>query len=157
MFLRILCDICSRSHSFEQELYYLQVMFIFNLSILFDKLKNKKTILCIFTCSCAQKKFKRLILSVMIKLIVLAVHVNTIILCSAPLFQLWPGKNNILNQGRCVKSVRIRSHSGPYFPAFEQSKEGYGVSLHIQSECRKIWTKINPNTDIFHAVGMLTI
>ena len=52
----------------------------------------------------------------------------------------------------CVKSVRIRSYSGPYFPAFGVNTERYGVSLRIQSECGKIWTRKTPNTDTFHAV-----
>ena len=56
----------------------------------------------------------------------------------------------------CVKTVRIRSYSGPYFPAFglntDQNNSEYGhfsrsdgVSLRIQSECGKIWTRITPN------------
>ena len=32
-----------------------------------------------------------------------------------------------------VRSVRIRSYSGPYFPAFGLNTERYGVSLRIQS------------------------
>ena len=39
---------------------------------------------------------------------------------------------------QCVKSVRIRSYSGQYFPAFRTK---YGP-------------KITPNTDTFHAVEM---
>ena len=42
-----------------------------------------------------------------------------------------------------VKSVRIRSYSGPYFPASGLNTERYGVSLRIQSECRKIRTREN--------------
>ena len=38
----------------------------------------------------------------------------------------------------CLKSVRIRSYSGPHFPAFGLNTERYGVSLRIQSECWKI-------------------
>ena len=38
-----------------------------------------------------------------------------------------------------VRSVRIRSFSGPYFPAFGLT-ERYGVSLRIQFECGKIRT-----------------
>ena len=38
------------------------------------------------------------------------------------------------------KSVRIRSYSGPYFPAFGLNTEGYSVSLRIQSKCVKIQT-----------------
>ena len=53
----------------------------------------------------------------------------------------------------CGKSVRIRSYSGLYFPAFRLNMEKYGVSLHIQSECGKIWNRITPNTDTFHAVS----
>ena len=36
-----------------------------------------------------------------------------------------------------VKSVGILSLSGPYFPTFGLNTESYGVSLRIQSECRK--------------------
>ena len=55
-----------------------------------------------------------------------------------------------------VKSVRIRSYFGPYFPAFGLNMEGYGVSLHIQSECGKMGTRITPNTDTFHAVHVIS-
>ena len=40
-------------------------------------------------------------------------------------------KNNFTKH--CVKSVRIRSFSGPYFPTFGLNTESYGVSLRIQS------------------------
>ena len=49
----------------------------------------------------------------------------------------------------CVKSVRIRSYSDPYFPAFGLNTERSGVSLLIQYKCRKIRTRITPNTDTF--------
>ena len=52
----------------------------------------------------------------------------------------------------CVKCVRIRSYSGPHFPAFRLNTERYGVSLRIQSECGKMWTRITPNSDTSHAV-----
>ena len=52
----------------------------------------------------------------------------------------------------CVKSVRIRSYSGPYFPAFVLNTEIYGISLRIQSECGKILSRITPNTSTFYAV-----
>ena len=42
--------------------------------------------------------------------------------------------------------------SGPYFPAFGLNTEIYGVSLRIQSECKKIWPRKTPNTDTFYAV-----
>ena len=57
----------------------------------------------------------------------------------------------------CVKSVHIRSYSGPYFPAFGLNTERYSVSLRIQSECGKIWTRITPNTDTFYAVLALIL
>ena len=44
------------------------------------------------------------------------------------------------------KSVRIRSFSGPYFPAFGLNTERYSLSLRIQSECGKIRTTKTPNT-----------
>ena len=55
----------------------------------------------------------------------------------------------------CVKSVCIRSYSGPHFPAFGLNTERYGVSLRIQSECGKMRTKITPNTDTFHTVLLI--
>ena len=51
-----------------------------------------------------------------------------------------------------VKSVHIRSYSGPYFPAFGLNTEKYSVSLRIQCESGKIRTKISLNTDTFYAV-----
>ena len=53
---------------------------------------------------------------------------------------------------RCVKSVHIRSYSGPHFPVFELNTERYKVSLRIQSECGKMQTKIIQNKDNFYAV-----
>ena len=53
----------------------------------------------------------------------------------------------------CVKSVHIRSYSGPHFPAFGLNTERYGVFLRIQSECGKMRTRITPNIDTFHAVN----
>ena len=41
------------------------------------------------------------------------------------------------------------------FPAFGLNTERYSVSLRIQSECRKMRTKITPNTDTFYAVLLL--
>ena len=55
----------------------------------------------------------------------------------------------------CMKSVRIRGFSGPYFPIFRLSTERYSVSLCIQSECGKIRIRKTLNTDIFHAVSVL--
>ena len=56
----------------------------------------------------------------------------------------------------CVKSARIRSYSGPHFPAFGMNTERYGLSLPIQSECGKIRTRKTRNTDTFHAVYCVT-
>ena len=53
------------------------------------------------------------------------------------------------------KSVRIQSYFGLHFPAFGLNMERYGVSLHIQSKCGKIRTRITPNTDTFYAVEMV--
>ena len=53
------------------------------------------------------------------------------------------------------ESERIRSYSGPYFPAFRLNTERHSVSLRTQSECGKIWTRITSNTDSFYAVRIL--
>ena len=55
----------------------------------------------------------------------------------------------------CVKSVHARSYSGPHLPTFGLNMERYEASLRSQSECGKIWTRITPNTDTFHAVIVL--
>ena len=55
-----------------------------------------------------------------------------------------------------VKSVRIRSFSGPYFPAFGLNTERYGLSFRIQPECGKIQTRKTPNMNTFHAVKIDT-
>ena len=52
----------------------------------------------------------------------------------------------------CVKSVRIRSYSGTHFLVFGLNTERYRASHRIQSERGKMWIRITPNTDTFHAV-----
>ena len=52
----------------------------------------------------------------------------------------------------CLKSVRIRSYSGPYFPTFGLNTQRYSESLRTQSECGKMRTRITPNKNTFHAV-----
>ena len=52
----------------------------------------------------------------------------------------------------CLKSVRIRCFSEPYFPAFGLNMERYSVSLRIYSEIGKIPSRKTPNMDTFHAV-----
>ena len=55
----------------------------------------------------------------------------------------------------CVKSVRIWGYSGPHFPAFGlNSRIWKFVSLHIQSECGKMRTRITPNTDTFYIMSI---
>ena len=54
----------------------------------------------------------------------------------------------------CVKSVHIRSSSGPHFPAFGLNTERYEVSLRIQCKYGKIQTRITLNTNTFHAVNI---
>ena len=62
-------------------------------------------------------------------------------------------KLHLIENTHCVKSVRIRSDSGPFFPAFELNTERYKVSLRFQSEYGKIRTRITWNTDTFHTVS----
>ena len=52
-----------------------------------------------------------------------------------------------------VKSVRIRSFSGPYFPAFGVKMVRYSVSLRIQYKREKMRTRKTSNTDTFHVVN----
>ena len=67
----------------------------------------------------------------------------------------WPHKVPVIfrSDAHYVKSVRIRSFSGPYFPALRRNTERYSISLCIQSECRKERTKKTPNKDTFHVVA----
>ena len=51
-----------------------------------------------------------------------------------------------------MKSARIWSFSGPYFPTFGVNKEIYSVSFRIQSEYGKIRIRKIPNTDTFYAL-----
>ena len=57
-----------------------------------------------------------------------------------------------VNPHYCAKSVRIRSFSGQYFPAFGLNTERYQVSPRIQYKSGKMRTRKTPNTDTFHAV-----
>ena len=47
----------------------------------------------------------------------------------------------MFGESHCVKSVLIRSYSGPHFPAF-------GLNAG------KMKTRITPNTDTFYSVGL---
>ena len=64
---------------------------------------------------------------------------------------------NMMTLLHCVKSVRIRSCSGPHFPAFKMNTERYSVSLCFQSDCGKMWTRTTPNTDTLCAVLIFTL
>ena len=50
------------------------------------------------------------------------------------------------------KKCPIWSYSGRYFPAFGLNTKKYRVSLRIRSECGKMRTRINPNTNSSHTV-----
>ena len=52
----------------------------------------------------------------------------------------------------CVKSARIHSYSGSYFPVFGLNAERYGVSLRIQSECGKMQSRMSLDMDTFQEV-----
>ena len=58
----------------------------------------------------------------------------------------------MMRDKHCVKGARIRSYSGPHFPAFRLNAERYKVSPHVQSERGKMGTRITLNMDTFHAV-----
>ena len=68
---------------------------------------------------------------------------------------LWNGlESNIFpNYLHCVKSIRIRSFSGPYFSTFGLNTDIYPVNLCIQSELGKIRTRKTPNTDTLDVVS----
>ena len=46
------------------------------------------------------------------------------------------------SSNHCVKRVRIRSYSGPHFPAFELNTERYGVFSPNAGKCRPEWLRI---------------
>ena len=60
--------------------------------------------------------------------------------------------NTVWKGLHCVKSVRTRSFSGQYFPAFGLNTERHEVFLLIQSEFGKIRTRKTPNMDTFQAI-----
>ena len=57
-----------------------------------------------------------------------------------------------LQNVHCIKSVRILSFSGPYFPAFGLNTEIYGVNLRVQSKCGKMRVRKTRNMGTFHKV-----
>ena len=52
----------------------------------------------------------------------------------------------------CPYSELFSSAFFPHFPVFGLKTERHVLSLHIQSECRKMQTRITPNTDTFYPV-----
>ena len=54
----------------------------------------------------------------------------------------------------CVKSVRIRSFSGPYFSAFRLNTEICRANLCSQFKCGEIGTRKTSNTDTINAVNV---
>ena len=57
----------------------------------------------------------------------------------------------------CVKSIHIRSYSKKHFPTFRLNTERYSVSLHVQSEGRKMRIRTIPDTLIFYALKMVGV
>ena len=64
----------------------------------------------------------------------------------------WRYYYSIIGNKHCVKRVRTRSFSGPYFRAFGMNTERYSPYVRIESESGKIWTRKSPDTVTFHAV-----
>ena len=60
-----------------------------------------------------------------------------------------------LNKSAYVKSARIRSYSGPHFPAFSRIWTDDGEILRMRENARKMRTRITPNTDAFYEVLVL--
>ena len=61
-----------------------------------------------------------------------------------------------------MKSVRIQSISGSYFPAFGLNTERYSISpysVQMRGNAGKMRTRLTPNTDTFYAaiIGVLMV
>ena len=52
-----------------------------------------------------------------------------------------------MKETHCVKSVFIRSFSGPYIPVFGLNTERYSISLRIRSKRGKTQARKTPNMD----------
>ena len=97
--------------------------------------------------------FDRFSYSYIVKVTLISLRIIFNIFTFSKSYKYFVFRGSYLNADfHCVKSVCIRSNSGPYFRAFGLNTERYGVFLRIQSECGKMRTKITPNTDIFHTV-----
>ena len=71
-------------------------------------------------------------------------------------------KNNDIYNIHCVKSVCIRSYSGPHFPRIfphsELIRRDSPYSVRMRENAGKVRTRITPNMDTFYAViGYITI
>ena len=56
----------------------------------------------------------------------------------------------------CMKSVRVRSFSDPFFPAFGLNAKIYGLNLRIQFERGEMQTRKIPNTNTIYAVLIIS-
>ena len=117
---------------------------------------RRKRTLCLECCKCLKFKFQTHVIFISHSFFVIVVWSN----CWSYFFifpwHLKMGRvlncTSLLWKMHCVKSVRIRSFSVPYFPVFRLNTERYGVSLRIQSDCGKIRNRKTLNTDTFQAL-----
>ena len=65
--------------------------------------------------------------------------------------------STLLRSSHCIKSVRIRSFSGSYFPVFGLNAEKYGISFRVQSESGNMQTRKALNTDTFYSMTFMNI
>ena len=96
---------------------------------------------CNFECKFENRKFLRFLVSRVTNTETKYIHraINLTITCC------YRNKHS-------VKTVCIRSFSGPYSPTFGLNSEIYEVFLRILSECWKIRTRKAQNTDSFYVV-----
>ena len=84
----------------------------------------------IFKNAFSQSKVKQIMVEE-IFLVSASFPIFLLILISCSFINLLRIKARFINFSHCLKSVLIRSYSGPYFPAFGLNAERYGVSLCI--------------------------
>ena len=69
------------------------------------------------------------------------------------IFNIFELSKTVLNNETSLRDkCRIQMFSGPLFLAFGLSTEWYGVSLRIQSEYGKIWSRKTPNMNTCYIV-----
>ena len=125
------------------------IIVTFKLSKITRQLFHKITQTFLLSCSSIISRTMLLIIFLKFKWIC-SIYLIKIFLMYIKTFH-WP------NYMHCMKSVRIRSCSGPHFPAVGLNTEKYSVSLRIQSECGEMQNSITPNTDIFYTVMLFDI